>query len=129
MASMPSYAILKQQADDGTEVLGYFSKILTNTERKYSIYDLELLSTYGTVKYSVCKLLDKTFTIQTDSQSLARSFKKHLKSALINKFANSHIFGNFTAPFNMCNVIPDAKSQIADCLSRKRVYTNCRSHI
>ena len=39
--------VLEQVFDDTTEVLGYFSKSLTETQRKYSTYDLELLSIFS----------------------------------------------------------------------------------
>ena len=43
-------AILEQTIDNNTEVLGYFSKTLTDAQRHYSTYDLELLSVYSAVK-------------------------------------------------------------------------------
>ena len=51
-------ACLEQVYDKKTEVLGYFSRSLQDAQRRYSTYDLELLSAYNSVKYFEDMLLD-----------------------------------------------------------------------
>ena len=43
--------VLKQIYNDKIEVLGYYSKSLTDAQKHYSTYDLKLLSVYSNVKY------------------------------------------------------------------------------
>ena len=44
-------SVLEQLYDNKIEVLGYYSKSLTDAQKHYSTYDLELLSVYSNVKY------------------------------------------------------------------------------
>jgi len=69
-------AILEQTVNNKTVVLGYFSKTLTDTQRRYSIYDLKLFSMYSATKYFEYILSDKPFIILTDNLSLVKSFLK-----------------------------------------------------
>ena len=107
--------ILEQQIDDNTEVLGYFSKTLTDTQRKYSTYDLELLAMHAAVKYFEYMLLDKTFTIYTDDQSLVRSFLKPSEKHTARQVRQLTYLSQFD-----CTVqhVPGSQNQVADCLSR-----------
>ena len=56
-------ACLEQVYDDKTEVLGYFFKSLQDPQKRYSTYDLKLLSVFSSVKYFEYMLLDKKFVI------------------------------------------------------------------
>ena len=69
-------AILEQAVAGKTEVLGYFSKTLNDTQRRYSTYDLELLAMLSAVKYFEYMFMDKSFSIFTDSKSLVNTFLK-----------------------------------------------------
>ena len=68
--------VLEQIYDNKIEALGYYSKSLTNAQKHYSAYDLELLNVYSNVKYFEYMLLDKPFVIFTDNKPLVNSFAK-----------------------------------------------------
>ena len=59
--------VLEQIHDNKIEVLGYYSKSLTDAQKHYLTYNLELLSVYSNVKYFEYMLLDKPFVIFTDN--------------------------------------------------------------
>ena len=61
--NVSSGACLEQVYDDKTEVLGYFFKSLQDPQKRYSTYDLKLLSVFSSVKYFEYMLLDKKFVI------------------------------------------------------------------
>ena len=97
-------AILEQIIDDNTEVLGYFSKTLTDAQRHYSSYDLELLSVYSAVKYFEHILLGKSFTIYADNtvvNPLCVVFANLQKNTLLNKSDNFSTYHSLTA---LCNI-------------------------
>ena len=118
-------AILEQQVDDNTEVLGYFSKTLTATQRKYSTYDLELLAMHAAVKYFEYMLLDKTFTIYTDNQSLVRSFLKPSEKHTARQVRQLTYLSQFDCTIQH---VPGSQNQVADCLSRN-VQPHTVNHI
>ena len=68
--------VLEQIYENKIEVLGYYSKSLTDAQKHYSTNDLELLSVYSNVKYFEYILLDKPFVIFTDNKPLVNSFAK-----------------------------------------------------
>ena len=103
------------QVDDGTEVLEYFSKTITDTERNYSTYDSKLLSIYAAVKYFKCMLLDKAFTIQTDSQPIVHSFQKPSDDHTAKQVCQLTYLLQFDCTIQH---IRGTKNQIADCLSQ-----------
>ena len=111
-------AILEQTIDDNTEVLGYFSKTLTDALRHYSTYDLELLSVYSAVKYFEHILLDKSFTIYTDIKSLVCSFRKPSEKHTFKQVRQLSYLSQFDCTLQH---LPGTENAAADCLSRLAV--------
>ena len=87
-------AILEQTVAGKIEVLGYFSKTLNDTQRRYSTYDLELLAMHSAVKYFGYMLMDKSFTIFTDNKSLVNTFLKPSANHTSKKYDSSLICPN-----------------------------------
>ena len=115
-------AVLEQVFDDTTEVLGYFSKSLTETQRKYSTYDLELLSIFSAVKHFEYMLLDKTFTIFCDNKPLVNSFRKPSQSNTPRQARQLSYLSQFDC---MIQHLPGKSNTVADCLSRAAPLTIC----
>lgn len=69
-------AVLQQETDQGKEPLSFFSCILTETQRKYSAYDRELLAIYTAVKHFRHQLEGRPFTIMTDHKPLIYAYQQ-----------------------------------------------------
>ena len=112
-------AILEQTVPGKTEVLGYFSKTLNDTQRRYSTYDLELLAMHSAVKYFEYMLRDKSFTIFTDNKSLVNTFLKPSANHTSKQVRQLSYLSQFD-----CQVLhkPSIDNKAADCLSRLAVH-------
>ena len=108
-------SVLEQLDDDEITPLGYFSKALNGPQKRYSTYDLELLSAYLSVKYFEHLLLDKHFILFTDHKSLVNSFYKPSE----NHSPRQVRYLSYLSQFD-CEIkhIPGHKNVAADCLSR-----------
>lgn len=67
---------LQQKVNNEWVPLGYFSKKLTDTQRKYSTYDRELLSLYSSVQYFRNMFEGRELILYTDHKPLTFAFKK-----------------------------------------------------
>ena len=107
--------VLEQIYDDKIEVLGYYSESLTDAQKHYSTYDLELLSVYSNVKYFEYMLLDKPFVIFTDNKPLVNSFAKPSENHSPRQVRQLSYLSQFD-----CNIqhLPGRNNIVADCLSR-----------
>ena len=112
-------AILEQPVAGKTEVLGYFSKTLNDTQRRYFTYDLELLAMHSAVKYFEYMLMDKSFTIFTDNKSLVNTFLKPSANHTSKQVRQLSYVSQFD-----CQVLhkPGIDNNAADCLSRLAVH-------
>ena len=108
-------ACLEQVYDKKTEVLGYFSRSLQDAQRRYSTYDLELLSVYNSVKYFQHMLLDKHFIIFTDNKSLVNSFCKPSENHTPRQVRQLSYLSQFDCEIRH---LPGHINVVADCLSR-----------
>lgn len=61
--------------NDNNSPIGFFSKKLSNTEKKYSTYDRELLAIYSAVAYFRVYIEGRHVTIKTDHKPLTFAFK------------------------------------------------------
>ena len=74
-------AVLVQKLPYGRkQILAYFSKALNETQKRYFIFDLELLAVFLAVKHFENLILDRSFTIVTDHLSLIHAFRKRSSS-------------------------------------------------
>lgn len=68
--------VLMQKEQDDLRPIGYYSKKLNATERKYSVTDKETLAIINACRFFNHYLWCKPFTIVTDHQPLTTVFKK-----------------------------------------------------
>jgi transposase InsO family protein len=66
-------AVLQQNSSKGWEPLGFFSKALDKTQRKYSTFDRELLAIFLSIKHFKYMLEGREFTIFTDHKPLTNA--------------------------------------------------------
>jgi len=67
--------VLSQARPEGERVVGYFSRVFNNAERRYCVTCRELLAVVLSIKYYLCS---QTFTVRTDHSALQwlRTFKE-----------------------------------------------------
>ena len=109
-------AVLVQKLPDGREqALAYFSKALNETQKRYSIFDLELLAVFSAVKHFEHMILDRSFTIVTDHLSLVHAFRKPSPSHSPRQSRQLSYLTEFNCTFEH---IAGHRNSTADCLSR-----------
>ena len=111
-------AILEQEVDGNAEVLGYFSKTMSDVQRYYSTFDLELLSVYSAIKYFEYIFLDKFFTVYTDNKVPVNNFKKPSEKHISKQVRQLSYISQFDC--TLCH-LQGKKNEAADCLSRLTV--------
>lgn len=113
-------AVLEQRSDNLTTPLAFFSRKLNDAQKRYSVFDRELLSLYSSIKHFRFLLEGRHFICYTDHKPLVRALftktektprqTRHLE--FIAQFTNDirHLSGKD-------NVIADALSRIDDVSS------------
>ena len=114
LPALPLEPYWKQTVPGNTEVLGYFYKTTTDAQRRYSAYDLALLSMYCAVKYVEYLLLDKSFIIHTDNKSLVNSFSKPSENHTSKQVRQLPYLSQFHCTLRH---LPGVNNAVADCLS------------
>jgi len=109
-------ALLQQQLRDKSWApLAFFSKKLSDAEKKYSAFDRELLAAFSSVRHFRFMLEGREFTIFTDHKPLTHalfrtsppwSARQQRQLAYLAEFTNSIVH------------VPDKKNLVADALSR-----------
>lgn len=64
-------AVLQQQVDNAWKPLAYFSKAMSATQRRYSVYDRELLAIYTAIKHFRRLIEGCDVTVYTDHKPLS----------------------------------------------------------
>ncbi|GBP17365.1 hypothetical protein EVAR_70487_1 [Eumeta japonica] len=72
-------AVLHQVFDGKPQPLGFYSKQLTDAQRKYSAYDRELTAVYQGVQHFKYALEGRSFAIFTDHKPLIYAFQQKVK--------------------------------------------------
>ena len=111
-------AALHQQINGGWEPLGFFSKKLSSTEKKYGAYDRELLAIYLAVKYFRDMVEARTFTIFTDHKPITFAFRQKPDKCSPRQFRHLDFIGQFTTDIRHIsgkdNVVADALSRVEE---------------
>ena len=107
--------LVQKLPDNSEQALAYFSKALNDTQKKYSVFDLELLAVFSAVKHFEHMLLDRTFTIFSDHLSLVHAFKKPTASHTPRQSRQLSYLTEFNCTFEH---IAGHRNSTADCLSR-----------
>lgn len=107
--------VLQQRTAEGWMPLSFYSKKLSETQKKYSTYDRELLAAYSVVKYYRHMLEGRKFIIFTDHKPLTFAFKQKYDKATPRQFRQLDFLSQFSTDIRH---ISGADNVVADALSR-----------
>lgn len=108
-------AVLHQITNGIAQPLGFFSKKLTDAQRKYSTYDRELLAMFMGVKYFRFMVEGRKFCIFTDHKPLTFAFNQSLEKASPRQARHLDFVGQFCTDIRH---IAGSDNTVADALSR-----------
>lgn len=114
-------AVLQQKENGIWRPLGYFSKRLTESQKKYCTYDKELLAIYSSIVYFRDMVEGRNFTVYTDHKPLTYAFTKLGSNKELPRRTRQLLFiSEFT-----CDIkhIEGHRNVIADALSRVETIT------
>lgn len=108
-------AALQQVVGNHMQPLGFYSKRLTDTQKRYSTYDRELLAAYQSVKHFQHMLEARSFVLLTDHKPLTFAFHQNQDKASPRQARHLDFIGQFTTNIQH---ITGKDNVIADFLSR-----------
>ena len=109
-------AVLQQQLHDRSwSPLAFFSKKLSDAEKKYSAFDRELLAAFSSVRHFRFMLEGREFTIFTDHKPLTHALFRTSPPWSAHQQRQLAYLAEFT---NSIVHIPGKKNLVADALSR-----------
>ena len=110
-------AALQQKTEEGLQPLGFFSKNLTETQKRYSTYDRELLGIYLAVKHFRRLIEGRDITICTDHKPITFAFDRNAstKNEIPRRSRQLDYISQFCTNIQH---IPGEQNVVADCLSR-----------
>lgn len=111
-------AAIHQIINNEMQPLGFYSKRLTDTQRRYSTYDRELLAAYQSVKHFRHMLEARNFVLLTDHKPLTYAFKQKQDKASPRQARHLDLIGQFTTNIQH---VSGKENVIADFLSRIEV--------
>lgn len=111
-------AVLQQRVDNAWLPLGYFSKSLSKTERKYSTYDRELLGIYLAIRHFRNMVEGRMLTVYTDHKPITFAFSKiNSEKELPRRTRHLMFISEFTTDIRHVsgqdNVVADTLSRVA----------------
>ena len=110
--------VIEQQNGDIREPLSFFSKKLSDTQRRYSTYDRELLAIYLAIKHFRYMLEGQQFVILTDHKPLTFAFKKINQNTSPRQIRQLDFISQFSTNIQHIsgenNVVADALSRIEE---------------
>lgn len=115
-ASSTSIGAALNQIEDGRmEPLGFYSKGLTDAQKRYSTYDRELLAAHNAVRYFKHHLQARPFTLYTDHKPLTFAFQQNPDKASPRQLRHLDLISQYTTDIRY---VKGPDNIIADCLSR-----------
>ena len=108
-------AALHQKLDGCLQPLGFYSKKLTDTQRKYSTYDRELTAMYQAVCHFRYMIEGQRCYLVTDHRPLIFAFQQKLEKASPRRIRQLDFIGPFTTDIRYT---PGITNVTADVLSR-----------
>ncbi|CAA9993988.1 unnamed protein product [Nesidiocoris tenuis] len=106
---------VQQKVQGSWQPLGFFSRKLSETERKYSAYDRELLAAYASIKHFKHLLEGRVFTLYTDHKPLTYALNQKLDKASPRQASQLSYIAQFTTDIQH---ISGKDNVVADCMSR-----------
>ena len=114
-------AVVEQHIEGSWKPLSFFSRKLSEAQRKYSAYDRELLAIYEAVKHFRHLLEGRTFTIYTDHKPITFAFRQNPGKASPRQFNHLDFIGQFSTDIRHIsgkeNVVADALSRVEELSS------------
>ncbi|CAB0012940.1 unnamed protein product [Nesidiocoris tenuis] len=106
---------VQQLVNGSWQPLGFYSRKLSENERKYSAYDRELLAAYACVKQFRYLLEGRIFTLYTDHKPLTYAFRQKSDKSSPRQARQLDYIGQFTTDIQH---ISGKDNVVADYLSR-----------
>ncbi|CAB0000673.1 unnamed protein product, partial [Nesidiocoris tenuis] len=106
---------VQQLVNGSWQPLGFYSRKLSENERKYSAYDRELLTAYACVKQFRYLLEGRIFTLYTDHKPLTYAFRQKSDKSSPRQARQLDYIGQFTTDIQH---ISGKDNVVADYLSR-----------
>ncbi|CAA9995004.1 unnamed protein product, partial [Nesidiocoris tenuis] len=106
---------VQQLVNRSWQPLGFYSRKLSENERKYSAYDRELLAAYACVKQFRYLLEGRIFTLYTDHKPLTYAFRQKSDKSSPRQARQLDYIGQFTTDIQH---ISGKDNVVADYLSR-----------
>lgn len=113
-------AAVHQLINDEWQPLGFFSRKLTDAERKYSAYDRELLAIYAAIKHFRYMLEATNFIVFTDHRPITFAFVQNVEKFSPRQTRQLDYIGQFTSDIRH---ISGKENVVADALSRLETIT------
>ncbi len=107
--------VIHQQKDGKTELLAFFSRKLSATEKKYSTYDRELLAIYTSVRHFCIQIEGGKFMIYTDHKPLRFAFSSPSENASSRVIRQVDLISQFSTDIRY---LPGTQNICADTMSR-----------
>lgn len=114
-------AVLHQINNGQLEPLGFYSKRMTDTQKKYSTYDRELLAIYQSVKHFKYMLDGQNCIVYTDHKPIIFAFRQNPDKASPRQLRHLDYIGQFTTDIRH---VAGSDNVIADALSRIETITS-----
>lgn len=108
-------AVLNQLYNNNWRPLGYFSKALSDTQRKYSTFDRELLAIYMAVKHFRRLVEGRNFVVLTDHKPLTFALNKRTTNENPRRIRHLDFISQYTTEIKY---ISGKENTVADTLSR-----------
>jgi len=108
-------AVLQQRHGEEYQPLGFFSRALSERQRKYSTYDRELLAIFEAIRYFRHSLEGREFTVITDHKPLVYALQKSNQTACPRRLRQLNFISQFTTSIQYQ---PGTDNKVADALSR-----------
>lgn len=109
-------AVLEQKICNVVQPLAFFTKKLSETEKRYSTYDRELLAIYSAIKYFRDLIEGREISVHTDHKPLIFAFSQKPEKASPRQLRQLNFIAQFTTNFvhikGSDNVVADAFSRI-----------------
>ena len=109
-------AVLEQKVGNDLQPLSFFTKKLSDTEKRYSTYDRELLAIYTAIKHFRDFIESREFSVHTDHKPLIFAFSQKPEKASPRQLRQLNFIGQFTTNFihikGSDNVVADAFSRV-----------------
>lgn len=111
-------AVIHQIVNRELQPLAFYSKRLTETQKRYSTYDRELLAIYQSIKHFRFMLEGRTFAIYTDHKPLIYAFHQKADQSTPRQIRQLDFIGQFSTDIRHVKGIENI---VADTLSRIEV--------